>query len=102
MISDESIQIMSASYEVLNNRDDWSRIISTFARAFEHRWINERIVHPLPIEKSRACRQILNASYRFMAWHYHHVVLAGELERCPSCVYDYSGHRGWHKPFGKI
>lgn len=99
MISQESIDMMAASYAAMNDREDWSRILTTYRRSFEHRWVNERIVHPLPIEESRSRRLILNQAYRFMGWHYHMVVLEGDLDQCSACRYDYSGHASWRDPF---
>jgi hypothetical protein len=102
MISEELLSIMADSYAAMNDRNEWSRILLAFARTFEHRWVNERIIHPLPIVESRARRKILNQSHRFMAWHYHMIVLGGgyaATQLCAACRNGYSGHNGWQDPF---
>lgn len=99
MISEESLRIMADSYAAMNHREEWSRILIAWARTFEHRWVNEKIVHPLPLQESKERRKVLNQGHLFMAWHYHVVVLEGDVSKCQSCRLGHSGHDGWQIPF---
>lgn len=99
MVSEESLNVIAKAYNAMSDRDNWSRIIRSYARTFEHRWVNERIVHPLPIEESRSRRVVLNQCFAFMAWHYHMAHLEGDVTRCQACRSDYSGHAVWRNPF---
>lgn len=97
MYSQESFNVMAASYAAMNDREDWSRIGSSFLRSFTYRWVAGRIVHPLSVEESRARRRIMDQYYRFMGWHYHHVFIASES--CLACYYECDEHTN---PFPSI
>lgn len=82
MIEQASIEFLEASYEAINSRQNWSRILFRYAR------------NRLPITfEYRDRLPVTNYGYFFMSRHYHVIVLEGDLTKCSACRYGYSGHR---------